>query len=269
VTTEAPTDAHLTEEQIARFWRDGYVRLPAAFPREVATQIQDRMWEELREDFNIDRHERSTWWQPMQSLHRAKRDPLQNALATDRLIGAIGTLLGPVRWQVPSNWGLVLVTFPGSGAWTLPAAGWHFDFELDRNATSLGGLFVFTFFSKVEARGGGTLIVEGSHRLLRAFHAELSPAERQTPHRLLRKRFLRFDPWIEALTGKGPVPEDRTAYFMQETREVRGAPVRVVELTGEPGDAVLCHPLMLHVAAPNRRESPRFMRSQRICEQAG
>jgi hypothetical protein len=264
-------DVSLTDGQMDTFERKGYLRLPKAFAPEAAIQLQERMWTELREDFGIDRRDRRSWWQPRQSLHRAKRDPLQSAVASDRLIGAINALLGPVRWRVPSNWGVVLVTFPnpGVGNWSLPTAGWHFDFELHRNATLLGGLFVFTFFSVVEARGGGTLIVEGSHRLLRQFHAELSPAEQQEPHQLLRRRFLRFDPWLKALTGTGPAPDDRIAYFMQETREVRGAPVRVVELTGEPGDAVLCHPLILHAAAPNRLKVPRFMRSQRICEETG
>jgi ectoine hydroxylase-related dioxygenase (phytanoyl-CoA dioxygenase family) len=37
---------------------------------------------------------------------------------------------------------------------------------------------------------------------------------------------------------------------------------------GEPGDVVLCHPLILHVAAQNASDTPRFMRSQRICVDA-
>ena len=196
-------DGFPTATQVATFERTGYLRLTKAFAPELALQIQERMWAELREDIGIDRSDRRTWWQPMRSLRRAKRDPLQDA------------------------------------------------------------------FSVVEPRGGGTLIVEGSRRLLRQLHAELSPSERQLPQRLLRKRFLRFDPWLEALTGsgKGHAPDDRITHFMQETREVRGVPVRVVELTGEPGDAVLCHPLILPAAAPNRLAVPRFMRSQRICEE--
>jgi hypothetical protein len=55
---------------------------------------------------------------------------------------------------------------------------------------------------------------------------------------------------------------------MRERHEVRGVPVRAVELTGQPGDATLCHPLILHVGAPNRLQTPRFMRSQRIGETA-
>jgi hypothetical protein len=260
----------LTGAQRAEFESVGHLRLREASAPEAAIRLQERMWAELADDFGIDRGDPGTWRQPMQSLRRAKRDPLQGAVATDRLLGAIGALLGPIGWRPPSNWGVVLVTFPDRrpGEWTLPTTGWHFDFELDRNSTSLGGLFVFTFYSTVEARGGGTLIVEGSHRLLRRFHAELSPDERRAPHRELRRRLLRFDPWLRDLTGAGPTPPgNRIETFMREAREVRGIPLRVAELTGQPGDAILCHPLMLHAASQNRAETPRFMRSQRICEE--
>jgi ectoine hydroxylase-related dioxygenase (phytanoyl-CoA dioxygenase family) len=47
---------------------------------------------------------------------------------------------------------------------------------------------------------------------------------------------------------------------MDEETVLDGVPLRVVELTGEPGDMVFCHPVMLHCAAPNRGKWPRFMR---------
>ncbi len=37
-------------------------------------------------------------------------------------------------------------------------------------------------------------------------------------------------------------------------------PLRVAELTGEPGDMVFCHPVMVHCRAQNRGVRPRFMR---------
>lgn len=47
---------------------------------------------------------------------------------------------------------------------------------------------------------------------------------------------------------------------MQEGATVDGVPLRVVEATGEPGDAIFCHPSILHAASYNRAEVPRFMR---------
>jgi hypothetical protein len=63
-----------------------------------------------------------------------------------------------------------------------------------------------------------------------------------------------------ALTGHAPSPADRTAAFMDKETVVEGVPLQVVELTGEPGDMVFCHPVMVHCVGPNRDEWPRFMR---------
>lgn len=41
---------------------------------------------------------------------------------------------------------------------------------------------------------------------------------------------------------------------------VEGVPLRVVELTGEPGDMAFCPPLIVHCRAQNRGARPRFMR---------
>ena len=256
----------LSDEQRTAFHEQGHVRLRAAYPREVALRIQANMWAELLEDFGIDESDRGTWYQPRRSLRRAKWDPLQAAIATDVLVGAIAALLRPASWRLPTNWGAVLITFPNRSRddWGVPSDGWHYDFDAHENATSVRGLTVFTFFSTVEPRGGGTLIVEGSHLLLRRFVSSLPPDERRSDHQALRRRFLRHDPWLRALTGVAEPPPDRIRRFMQEG-EAGTVPLRVVELTGDPGDVILCHPLMLHVSAQNGASVPRFMRSQRIC----
>lgn len=63
-----------------------------------------------------------------------------------------------------------------------------------------------------------------------------------------------------ALTGLAPSPADRTAAFMEGETIVEDVPLRVVELTGEPGDMVFCHPVIVHCRAQNRGARPRFMR---------
>jgi hypothetical protein len=63
-----------------------------------------------------------------------------------------------------------------------------------------------------------------------------------------------------ALTGQASSPADRIAAFMERETTVEGVPLRVVELTGKPGDMVFCHPVMAHCVAPNRGTRPRFMR---------
>ena len=54
---------------------------------------------------------------------------------------------------------------------------------------------------------------------------------------------------------------------MAETTEVDGVPVKVIEVTGEPGHAYLCHPAIFHAASPNHAEAPRFMRVKSLSKQ--
>jgi hypothetical protein len=63
--------------------------------------------------------------------------------------------------------------------------------------------------------------------------------------------------------GDDPNPR-RNAYFMDADHDLDGIPVRVVELTGEPGDVVLAHPWLLHHAAPNTASYPRMMRGKNL-----
>jgi len=51
---------------------------------------------------------------------------------------------------------------------------------------------------------------------------------------------------------------------MGKDSEVEGIEVRVVELTGQAGDAVLCHPWLVHAGSPNALNTARLMRVCRI-----
>jgi hypothetical protein len=102
-------------------------------------------------------------------------------------------------------------------------------------------LFVASFIGSVAPRGGGTLILSGSPRLLIQQERRI-PASRQCASGGgLWERFHRSHPWLMALTGQAPSPADRIAALMDRETIVDGVPLRVVELTGERGDMVFCH----------------------------
>jgi hypothetical protein len=61
----------------------------------------------------------------------------------------------------------------------------------------------------------------------------------------------------QAFSGADGLAMER---LMDRETIVDGVPLRVVELTGEAGDMVFCHPVMVHCVAPNRGTRPRFMR---------
>jgi len=106
---------------------------------------------------------------------------------------------------------------------------------------------------------GGTLFVAGSHKLVQDLLGEgerLSSAE-------ARKRLIRKYRWMKALCSRSET-ESRVQRFMNEATMIDGIEVRVVEMTGEPGDVIFTHPMILHAPALNCSSSPRFALSTTI-----
>jgi hypothetical protein len=250
----------LTSSDIQRFDRDGYVVVREAFPRPDGLAMERRWWQELESTYNIRPDDRSGWRQFPGDLKAAKRDPIQGRILTERVRGVLDDLLGTAAWQPPRDWGRPIVTFPEPGAWDVPTRLWHWDNPCDPHLDRPKGLFVVSFIGSVAPRGGGTLILSGSPRLLIQQERGIPADERRGSIAILRERFHRSHPWIMALTGQAPSPADRIATFMDGETTIEGVPLRVVELTGEPGDMVFCHPVMVHCVAPNRGTRPRFMR---------
>jgi hypothetical protein len=65
-------------------------------------------------------------------------------------------------------------------------------------------------------------------------------------------------PWLRDL-WKADGDTDRIHRYLTAGAVIDGVHVRVEELTGEPGDAVIVHPRLLHVVAPNSLHTPRMM----------
>lgn len=254
------TPSTFTPADLRRFERDGYLVVKQAFPRATALAMEEQWWSELADTHGIRRDDRSSWHQIPGNLKAAKRDPAQAGILTGIVRGAFDDLLGPGTWSRPKDWGVTLVTFPEPGGWQLPTRLWHWDNPCEPHLDRPRGLFIVTFISPVAPGGGGTLIISGSPRLLIQQERQLPAAQRRALDSKTRERFYRLDPWLMALTGQMPSPADRVAAFMDGETVVDGVPLRVVELTGEPGDMVFCHPAMVHCRAPNRGTHPRFMR---------
>ena len=107
-------------------------------------------------------------------------------------------------------------------------------------------------------------MVEGAHTATMQFAKNLTPKERKLKLRLLRKRFEPSKPRLAELSGHRSRPSGRTDYFMNEPTEVDGGPLRVIEMTGEAGDFILCHPFFWHKTSSNVLDYPRFMRTKDV-----
>jgi hypothetical protein len=254
------TPATLTPADRQLFERDGYIAVKQAFPRAAALAMEERWWSELADTRGIRRDDRSSWRNVPGNLKAAKKDPAQASILTATVSGICDDLLGPATWSRPRDWGVTLVTFPEPGGWEPPTRLWHWDNPCEPHLDRPRGLFVVSFIGPVAPRGGGTLILSGSPRLLIKQERRIPADQRRSLGGKAAERFGRSHPWLMALTGQAPSPADRIAAFMDGETVVDGVPLRVVELTGEPGDMVFCHPAMVHCRAPNRGAYPRFMR---------
>ena len=231
-----------------------------AFSRADGLAMERQWWRELEDTHGIRRDDRSSWRQIPGDLKAAKRDPVQARILTERVRGVFDDLLGQAAWSPPRDWGRPLVTFPEPGAWECrPGTGTG---TILATCTSItpGRYSLSASSARSRRRGGGTLILSGSPRLLIQQERRIPASQRRGSIATLRERFHRSHPWLMALTGQAPSPADRIAAFMDSETIVEGVPLRVVELTGEPGDMVFCHPVMVHCVGPNRGTRPRFMR---------
>ena len=221
--------------------------------------MQDAWWQELFDLYGIRRDDRSTWQQPARDLRGGKASPMQTKIQTERVRGAIDDLLGAGTWQWPKHWGRAIATFPQGGIWDVPT-GWHWDSPVAWHREGVCAVFAFSFVGAVEPGGGGTSILAGSHRLLWHWEKDLLARPKVMDAKSQREWFYCAHPWLAELSGVAPSPTDRRAVFMADGAEIAGIGLRVVELSGKPGDMVFCHPTIVHSASPNCGTWPRFMR---------
>jgi hypothetical protein len=218
-------------------------RLPDAIPSDDVAVMRQRFWTFLAERDGVRPDEPWSWTvETPRHLQALRRSGAFAAMAAPAVVAALDDLLGD--WRRPRNWGLPLVTFPGSG-WRVPTTGWHLDSYSPEH--DLPGVSVFAFLLPTGPRGGGTVVLEGSHQLVNR-HIAATGVWRSGP---LRADLAAAHPWL-AEVWQGRHEPGASAVL-------DGVPVTVRELTGDPGDVVLMHPRTLHAAAPNAAATPRMM----------
>lgn len=145
----------------------------------------------------------------------------------------------------------ILFTLPSTVSWSVPNDVWHVDIP---RLGKLGapGLQVFILLDDVEPKGGGTLVLSGSHRLLNG-------------SRVMRSRELKLalgrEPYFRNLFDRNRAPTNR----LEDTMGVvDGVKLEVVELTGKSGDIYLMDLRTLHTPAPNSLDTARLMMTCRL-----
>ncbi|GLV57441.1 hypothetical protein KDH_42770 [Dictyobacter sp. S3.2.2.5] len=251
----------LSSAQVDQFIECGYAVVEEAFPRKQALKAQEYLWQRLAERDGVRKDDPTTWTRPMIRINENYNDSVFQQCATERLAGAMDDLLNSGRRRTnTSGWGWWPVNF-AAGAdkpWDVPATGWHWDGIHFRHFVDSPeqGLLTLCIFSEVGPHGGGTVVAEGSHKLVARFL-------QQHPEGLELNEAIGMcastHPWLAELTGKTQTIQNRIAYFMEQTVHDDGADLRVVDTTGAPGDVILCHPFLYHASSQNHSGVPRFM----------
>ena len=226
----------LSDAQIQQFIHEGFVKIEAAFPRDLADRGRSILWR----DTGCDEADSRTWTKPVIRLGMYGQAPFTQAANTPVLHKAFDQLVGPACWCPRTDLGTFPIRFPspddpGDTGWHIdtsfpPETGDQDDFLNWRvNVTSKGRALLMLFlFSDVGENDAPTRIRGGSHldiaRILApAGEAGLSLSE------------LAANGFAETATR----PE--------------------VLATGEAGTVYLCHPFLVHAAQPHRGSRPRFL----------
>jgi Phytanoyl-CoA dioxygenase (PhyH) len=219
----------LTDDDVARFVRDGALRLERAFSPELAGQCRQLLWAAT----GCDEHDRSTWTRPVIRLEGRGDAPFVAAANTARLHSAFDELAGPGRWVPRTGLGTFPIRFPVDES---PADdGWHIE------STGAGA--------------GGTPIVDPGSRervlLLLFLFSDVGPNDAPTRVRVgshLDAARLLFR------TGR-PVDFFEASHALAEQTADRPE----LAATGRAGDVWLCHPFVVHAAQRHRGATVRFM----------
>ena len=223
----------LSEDQIAQFIEQGYVRLDGAFPRELADSGREILWK----DTGCDPTDSSTWTRPVVWLGQYAQEPFRQAANMPLLHAAFDQLVGKGRWHPPQSLGTFPVRFPTKA--DTRDTGWHMDASFPGedskpndylswrvNLNSRGRALLMLFlFSDVDEQHAPTRIRVGSH--------------------------------LEMARVLKPAGETGLPIMKMDLGATAQCPEVIA--TGEAGTVYLCHPFLVHAAQSNRGSQPRFM----------
>ena len=224
------------------------------------------VWDALGRRYDVRRDAPDTWHaERITGTHDLPKSATFGQIASPAVREALDDLLGRGNWQPPERWGSLLVAFPESREpWDVPRQSWHLDYP----ARSLQGVFLVRLFiclAKLSAGGGGTVFVQGSHRLVEKLPRTEGVERMRSAD--ARNALIRTCPWVKELCSKDKT-DGRVQRFTEHSEVFDGAELRVVEMTGEPGDVLMTHPLLLHAPAKNCASAPRIVLSSTVYRSA-
>jgi hypothetical protein len=106
----------LSPDQLESFETQGFVRVPGAFSRDHAAAMADRVWSVLGTKFGVDRENPASWQLPIAlGLQQVKKEAVFQAIGSPATLDALADVMRRTAFDVPENWGQLLVSFPQPG----------------------------------------------------------------------------------------------------------------------------------------------------------
>jgi phytanoyl-CoA dioxygenase PhyH len=250
----------LSHQQLNEFEHNGILRVSGAISSADIESMTTLVWDNLERRYPVRRDQPETWTsQRIYGLHALDKSVTFQEIGSAKVCQILNDLLGSGNWQRPTRWGSLLIAFPESvEPWEVPCTSWHLDLPASESVEELLAVRLFTCLQPLRHRGGATLMVAGSHLLVE--NLVRRNAGRRLRSADIRAALIRNYSWIKALCSHSE-PADRIGRFMSASTAVNGAELRVIEITGEPGDVFLVHPLILHAPSTNCAPVPRMVLS--------
>jgi hypothetical protein len=259
----------LPTQTIESYRRQGLLRLRGAVVAEHVARCQERLWIHLAASGAVSA-DPGTWQSISPGRVKALASHRDFAFArVPALAMALDQLVGPRRSKPNHSGGNFLISPPSTTGeqWHLPRGRWHWDGDLDPHPCA--SVRVFTILAPLASRQGGTLLISGSHSLVRAFATKESVATQTRRPRRQRKHFERLHPWLAALQQDQPNSEELTAAMMDRSFTDEGQELRIFDVHGDAGDVIFVDGLLILSAPSWIGPGPRMMHSWTASALAG
>ncbi|KAF9023599.1 hypothetical protein BDZ89DRAFT_1093038 [Hymenopellis radicata] len=238
-------------EQADHFMENGFVVIKQGFTKQKAAEWTETIWVRL----GLDPANKDTWDRERIHMPSHKREDI--ATFAPKVWEIMKELLGgEERIDQPSGaWNDSFIVNLGTEELAKQEKSmdphdldnWHVDgdFFVHYLDSPEQALLVIPVFSEIKPRGGGTFIAPEGIDLVANYLAAHPEGVLPTG--------MSFTPSTSQYTD----PKDDPAYYshLQEVKKCS----KFFEITGEIGDVILMHPLMLHSASKNHLRIPRII----------
>lgn len=225
--------AIFTEQDIAHFVAQGFIRIDNVFSSELAAEVLNILWA----DIPLEYPGSGLWAEPVVRLGMYTQPCFVDSINTPTLHMAFDQLVGAGRWIPARSVGTFPVRFPSEKE---PIdTGRH----VDASFPGADPMDYFNWRINIKSKGRALLML--------ILYSEVS--ESDAPTIIYEKSHIDVAKVLEPEGDKG-------LSFMELAGKLESLPARKrVFATGSPGTVYLCHPFLVHEAQAHRGLTPKFM----------